>query len=159
MSQNRQTTKGFTLYLLIAVAAFGLAAVSAPLARTTSQDYQRVAKLYSGATTVVGENVSYPVKGAPKISSVIVTMLPGEKTGWHTHGVPLFAYMLEGELQVDYGEKGVRTYRKGDAFLEAMAVPHNGVNKGPAPVRVLAVFMGAEGLKNVLHATPENPPG
>ncbi len=135
-------------YALAAVVGTIIAA-TASHARTTGNDYKRVTPLFSGDKTVVGETVHYPTEGPAKITSVIVTMLPGETTGWHTHGVPLFAYMLEGELQVDYGAKGVRTYKKGDAFLEAMAVRHDGINKGPVPARVLAVFMGAQGRKNV----------
>ena len=144
--------------LALASIVAGLTAVSNPWARAPAQDYQRVQKLYSGGTTIVGEPVQYPAAKSAKISSVIVTMLPGETTGWHTHGAPLFAYMLEGELQVDYGAKGIRTFKKGDAFMEAMAVPHSGVNKGAVPVRVLAVFMGAEGLANVVHAKPNATP-
>lgn len=136
---------------ILAIAAGGLIAVSVAFARTARQDYQRVDTLFSGSETVVGERLVYPEPGRAKLTSVIVTMLPGETTGWHTHGVPLFAYMLEGELEVDYGEKGVRTYRKGDAFLEAMATAHNGTNKGAVPVRVMAVFMGADGHENVIH--------
>ncbi len=142
---------------ILAVAAGGLIAVSAAFARTAGQDYQRVDDLFSGGKTVVGEPLVYPAPGHARLTSVIVTMMPGKSTGWHTHGAPLFAYMLEGELQVDYGEKGVRTYRKGDAFLEAMAVAHNGTNKGTVPARVMAVFMGAEGRENVIHVKKEAP--
>lgn len=144
-------------YAIAAILA-AIIAITASHARTTDNHYKRVTTLFSGDRTVVGETVHYPSEGPAKITSVIVTMLPGETTGWHTHGVPLFAYMLEGELQVDYGPKGVRTYKKGDAFLEAMDVRHDGVNKGPTPARVLAVFMGAEGRKNVVRSETTKPP-
>ena len=52
----------------------------------------------------------------------------------------------EGEITVDYGARGVRTFRKGDAVAEAINVPHNGKNTGPGPLRVFALYMGAEGL-------------
>jgi hypothetical protein len=42
-------------------------------------------------------------------------------------------------------------YRAGDALMEAIAVAHNGRNTGSGPVRILAVFIGAEGL------TPTHP--
>ena len=69
----------------------------------------------------------------------------GAKTVLHRHGVPLFAYILEGEITVDYGDRGKRTYRAGDAPMEAMDVPHFGADAGPQPVRILTVFIGAEG--------------
>jgi len=124
-------------------------AVTAAYAQKTDKDYQRVEKLVSGDRTIVDEAILYPTKGPAKITSLIVTMLPGEETGWHTHGVPLFVYMLEGEIQTDYGPKGLRTYKKGDSLLEAMALRHNSTNKGQAPARLLVVFMGAQGHENV----------
>jgi quercetin dioxygenase-like cupin family protein len=57
--------------------------------------------------------------------------------------------MLEGEIQTDYGPKGVRTYKKGDSLLEAMAVRHNSTNKSQVPARLLVVFVGAQGYDNV----------
>jgi quercetin dioxygenase-like cupin family protein len=64
--------------------------------------------------------------------------------------------MLEGEITVDYGAKGTRTYRKGDALIEAIDVLHNGRNTGSGVARVLAVFMGAEGVPNTVM-TPIGP--
>jgi len=34
---------------------------------------------------------------------------PGGRTVLHKHGVPLFAYVLEGEITVDYGDRGKRS--------------------------------------------------
>jgi len=64
--------------------------------------------------------------------------------------VPLFAYILDGELTVDYGDRGTRTYRRGEAFMEAMDVAHAGINTGTQPVRLLAVYMGAKGAEDVI---------
>jgi mannose-6-phosphate isomerase-like protein (cupin superfamily) len=64
-------------------------------------------------------------------------------------------YILEGELTVDYGPKGQRTYRKGDGLMEAMNEAHNGRNSGPGPLKILAVVIGAEGVQG---SVPESPP-
>jgi quercetin dioxygenase-like cupin family protein len=106
--------------------------------------------LLSTGTTIIGEPIAYP-SGTPKVTAAIVTVPPGKETGWHTHQVPLFAEILQGELTVDYGSKGVKTYKTGDSLLEAMNWPHNGMNKGTVPVKLLAVYMGAEGVPT---ATP-----
>ncbi|HML44526.1 cupin domain-containing protein [Hyphomicrobium zavarzinii] len=103
--------------------------------------------LLSSGETVVGERIAYPAGAPAKVTAAVVTLAPGQETGWHTHGMPVLGYVLEGELEVDYGEKGVRVYRAGEAVLEAIGVAHNGRNTGVAPMRVLAVFMGADGLK------------
>lgn len=115
----------------------------------TAADYQRVESLLDTGKTIIGETVRYP-EGAPaKVQSLIVTMEPGEETGWHKHGVPTYGYMLEGELTVDYGAHGTRVYKPGTAFMEAIDAWHNGRNTGSGPARVLVVFMGAEGVPNV----------
>lgn len=51
---------------------------------------------------------------------------------------------------MDYGARGKRTYRKGDTFMEAMGVDHFGANTGTEPVRLLAVYMGAQGSQDTI---------
>jgi quercetin dioxygenase-like cupin family protein len=106
--------------------------------------------ILDSGTNVVGETIVYPTRGPAKVTAAIVIMAPGEKTIVHEHGVPLFAYILEGELTVDYEGHGKRIYRPGDAFLEAMHVWHDGINTGTVPVKLLAVYMGAKGSENVI---------
>ncbi|MBF0187176.1 MAG: cupin domain-containing protein [Magnetococcales bacterium] len=137
-----------TLFALIAFVLIGNA-VSFPEA--VAADYKRVEPLVTTTETIVGEKLSYPTTGQAEIRSLIVTMQPGEETGWHTHGVPTYGYVLSGTLIVDYGDKGERTYRPGTGFMEAMAVKHNGRNPGAEPVRILVVFMGAEEAKSVVR--------
>lgn len=102
--------------------------------------------LLSTGQTVVGEPLFYPAGRRPHVSAVVVTLAPGAETGWHTHGAPTFGYILEGEVSVTYAGHGMKTYRAGEAIMEAMGTAHNGVNSGPGPVRILAVTMGAEGI-------------
>lgn len=113
------------------------------------QGYYPVQELLVTGETVVGENIQYPTTGAPKITVAVVTVAPGSPAAFHRHPVPLVAYILEGELTVDYGEKGVKTFRQGDAVVEAMNVPHRGMNLGVGIVKLLAVYVGAEGSANV----------
>lgn len=132
------------------VAAIAVLAVSAISTLASAADYKRVEPLVDAGETVIGEAVRYP-EGAPaRIESLIVTMEPGEATGWHKHGVPTYGYILEGELTVDYGAHGTRVYKAGTAFLEAIDGWHDGRNTGTGPARVLVVFMGAEGVSNVI---------
>ncbi|MDB5572419.1 MAG: uncharacterized protein JWN93_3602 [Hyphomicrobiales bacterium] len=104
----------------------------------------------SGSQTVVGESIAYPATGKAVVTAMIVTLAPGEKTISHIHGVPIFGYILDGEVTIDYGPHGVRTYTKGQGFLEAMQAPHAARNSGDVPVRILAVYMGAEGSQDVI---------
>ena len=84
--------------------------------------YPPLEVLLQGSETVLGQEVAYPA-GEPVVTAAIVTMAPGQETGWHAHEAPLFAWMLAGELTVDYGPDGARVYRAGDALLEAARDP------------------------------------
>jgi quercetin dioxygenase-like cupin family protein len=136
----------------LAVALLLVVATVAPADRPAARDSAGypAAALLSTATSIVGEPIRYPTTGAAQVTAAIVVLAPGASTIVHNHGVPLFAYILEGELTVDYGAHGTRTYRQGDAFMEAMAVAHSGRNNGAQPVRLLAVYMGAQGAENVI---------
>ena len=116
-----------------------------------AKDYP-AAPLLSTSTTILGESIRYPRTGRAHVTAAIVTLAPGARTITHKHGVPLFAYILDGELTVDYGTHGTRTYRQGQSFMESMGVAHFGVNNGSQPVRLLAVYMGAKHAKDVIPA-------
>jgi len=134
------------------VAALAILALSVPaLADDQSgQQYQNLlTPLLQGGVDVLGNPLRYP-DGEVSITSAIVTIPPGGTTGLHRHEVPLFAYILEGELTVDYGEGRINTYRAGDSVLEAMDVPHNGTNTGSVPMKLLAVYMGGGGKANTV---------
>jgi quercetin dioxygenase-like cupin family protein len=129
-------------------ALFALAALAVTLSPLHAQDTAYpVVPLLSASTSIVGEPIQYPATGAAHVTAAIVTVAPGGKTIMHEHGVPMFAYILDGELTVDYGAHGKRVYRKGDALMEAMTVPHFGSNTGAEPVRILAVYMGSQGAQ------------
>ena len=116
---------------------------------TPAKDYPAVPLLSTG-TSIIGETIRYPKAGRAHVTAAIVTLAPGGRTIMHKHGVPLFAYILDGELTVDYGKHGKRTYLKGQTFMEAMNAPHFGINTGSEPVRLLAVYMGAKHAKDVI---------
>jgi quercetin dioxygenase-like cupin family protein len=116
------------------------------------QPATRVTVLLSTGKTVMDEPIVYPTSAPAKVTTAVVTMAPGAETGWHTHGVPLTGFVLEGELTVDYGTRGKRVYKQGDSVAEAMSVPHNGTNTGAGIMRLYVVYMGAEGLPTSVAA-------
>jgi len=122
------------LFVLGAAAAFALAPPP------------RFMPLLSTGKTIMDEPIVYPTGAPAKLTTGIVTMAPGTETGWHTHGVPLTGLVLEGELTVDYGDKGKRTYKEGQSLAEAINIPHNGKNTGSGMMRLFVVYIGAEGL-------------
>lgn len=106
----------------------------------------RVTQLLSTGKTVMDEPIVYPTGAPAKLTAAIIEMQPGVETGWHTHGVPLTGLILDGELTVDYGAKGTRTYKKGQSVAEAISVPHNGKNTGTGVMKLFVVYIGAEGI-------------
>ncbi|CAM8664187.1 hypothetical protein MCEREM30_03443 [Paracoccaceae bacterium] len=58
--------------------------------------------------------------------------------------------ILDGELTVDYGPDGTKVFLKNDALIEAFRTNHNGTNTGAEPVRILAVFVGSDAVKNTV---------
>jgi quercetin dioxygenase-like cupin family protein len=126
---------------LIAVGAVGAGALEPAI---------RVTPLLATGKTVMDEPIVYPTNAPAKLTTAIVEMAPGSETGWHTHGVPLTGLILKGELTVDYGARGTRTYREGQSLAEAIDVPHNGKNTGTGTMRLFVVYIGADGLKTTI---------
>ncbi|MEM7170867.1 MAG: cupin domain-containing protein [Pseudomonadota bacterium] len=114
------------------------------------QDYKRVVPLLETTTTNQGQPLVYPTDGPAKITSLIVTLKPGEETGLHQHPILTYGHVLSGEIQVNYQGQGTKTYRAGDTFMEAFGTLHNGRNSGDEPARILVVFMGTDDLPNVV---------
>ncbi len=135
----------------------GLAGIAAAKdlkdAAKPAADYKRVIDLLESDKTNIGQLLHYP-SGPLKISSLIVTMKPGEKTGRHMHPVPTYGYVMEGEVTLTYetgGKTLTKVYKAGDAFMEAIHTWHNGKATGDGPTRILATFLGADGVPNVIR--------
>jgi quercetin dioxygenase-like cupin family protein len=129
--------------------SFGVLAGSAERASAESAE-----TVIETGKTILGQPFTYPTGAPAKVTAVIITMQPGEETGWHEHDVPMFAYLLDGELTVDYGPRGKHIFRKGDAAMEAIDTAHNGRNTGHGIARVLAVFVGADGIPDTTKMAP-----
>jgi quercetin dioxygenase-like cupin family protein len=130
--------------ILVASAATFVGAIKALAA-----DQPVIETLLETQTTNLGQPIEYPAGNAAKITAMIVSLAPGEETGRHRHAVPLYGQVLSSQVTIDYGEHGSKTYKAGEAFMEAVGTWHNGHNSGDETLRILAIFMGAEGVPNV----------
>lgn len=139
--------------VLFAASGFAFAAGAMLWSANRGDAFEPVSPLLATGATILGQPLSYPA-GKPKVTAAILTLEPGASTGWHRHAVPVFAYILEGEVTVDYGPHGKRVYRKGDSLMEAIDAAHDGRNTGEGIARILAVFMGAEGVANTAKVAP-----
>jgi quercetin dioxygenase-like cupin family protein len=151
---NSRPLLSLSLACVLLAVARSLNPAAAQTAPPPGHFYSGVRTVLSTGSTVTGEPIRYPTGAPAQLTAMEITLLPGQQTGWHTHPVPLFGYILEGELTVDYGAKGQRTYVKGEGLAEAMNEAHNGRNTGQRPVTILTVFIGVEGTQASVPASP-----
>lgn len=124
--------------LLLAVAAN--AQEDSPLPK----GFTAVPVLKSGKTAD-GDPLAYPQTQKPEVVSVIGTLEPKGQTALHRHPVPVFVYVLEGQLTVRGEGKERRDYKTGEAFLETVGAWHQAFNEGDQHTKLLVVFLGEEG--------------
>jgi D-alanyl-D-alanine dipeptidase len=134
----------------IQVFAATLFVVSAGLAQTTEP-------LFSSSEDTLGHAVTYPDGTAAELTGSLVTMMPGESTGWHLHPVPTFGYVLAGQLTVEYATGETHTFEAGQGLIEGQNIAHNGHNYGDWPLRIVAFHAGAPGLPATQPADPPRP--
>jgi quercetin dioxygenase-like cupin family protein len=106
--------------------------------------------LKSSSITGNGQKIVYPVTDKAEVTAMTVNLAPGAETGWHSHPIPVYAYVVEGKLAVELEGGQVITYRSGDAIIEVVNTLHNGRNQGSGDVRLVVFYTGAEGTPNVV---------
>jgi quercetin dioxygenase-like cupin family protein len=101
------------------------------------------------ALNALDQRIVYPKKvKKAEISSEIEVLEPGQETGWRKYKVPVYVYVLEGALSVEYDAGVVKDYAAGTAFVQAQGIWHNISNKGDVRTRMLTVTMGVKGVKS-----------
>jgi quercetin dioxygenase-like cupin family protein len=110
----------------------------------------KVTQLLSTSSTALGAPIEYPQTSKPEVTALQVEMAPGKQTGWHTHPYPTYGYILSGELTVQVQGGKRLHYKAGDAVAEVVGTPHNGINTGDKPVRLVVFFMGKKGIPDTL---------
>lgn len=101
--------------------------------------------------TILGQDFKYP-PGVPLIESFLIEIPPGKETSLHKHEVPMYVYLKSGELEVDYGSKGKRTFKAGSSYVEALNWCHFGRAVSNQPVQLIAVYLGQQTPNQI---TPE----
>ena len=108
--------------------------------------------LLKTTTTGSGDPIAYLKTDQPEVTVMKVDIAPGAETGWHTHPVPVYAYVLAGTLTVNIEGHKSLTFNEGDVIIEVMNTRHNGVNTGKVPVRLVVFYTGAKAdIANVVR--------
>jgi quercetin dioxygenase-like cupin family protein len=98
--------------------------------------------------TVLDQQIAYPKKKPAQVTSSVTSLEPGQETGWRKNNTPMYSYVLDGTLTVEYDAGVTKEYPAGTAFMQAQGVYFNGMNKGDQPTHILVVSIGAKGVKN-----------
>jgi len=107
-------------------------------------------------TAVTGNNdkITYPVTDKAEVTAMTVDLAPGAETGWHKHPVPVYAYVVAGQLSVELEDGRRLDFAGGDAIIEVVNTWHNGKNSGQVPVQLAVFYLGVEGMANVIKPGP-----
>lgn len=101
--------------------------------------------------TIAGEPELYLSTPDPEVSSVVFAFPAGAASQWMIHPAPVYVYVLEGTLVVEFEDGSHQSFRAGQGFLQCRSKWHRGRNDGSQTMRFLAVFFGAKGAPNVVH--------
>ena len=106
--------------------------------------------LQKTSVTGNGQKITYPLTDKAEVTAMTVDLAPGAETGWHQHPVPVYAYVVAGNLSVELEDGRQLDFKSGDAIIEVVDTLHNGRNMGAEPVKLAVFYLGAEGTPNVI---------
>jgi quercetin dioxygenase-like cupin family protein len=109
--------------------------------------------LVKSTLTGNGQKITYPLTDRAEITAMTVDLAPGAETGWHKHPVPVYAYVVSGNLSVELEDGKLLSFTAGEAIIEVVNTMHNGRNSGTVPVKLAVFYLGAEGIPNVIRKT------
>ena len=113
----------------------------------------KVETILKTETSWDGQPLAYP-EGQAEITGMMIEIAPGAETGWHSHPVPSFGILLEGELEVTLVNGQKKLIKTGDAIAEVVNTVHNGRNVGEGPVKILVFYAGAKDLPVTVKDQP-----
>jgi len=108
-------------------------------------------------TTLSATDVAEKLDGKDaRVTTVEVTLEPGQSSPAHRHPGPVFGYILEGEYEWGLNDQPVKTLKVGDTFYEPTGSLHR-VSKNPSArtkTRVLAVLLYPRDAKQIVIPEP-----
>jgi quercetin dioxygenase-like cupin family protein len=116
----------------------------------TMADHDGPAK---GRAKVISEkNIAEKIDGKDsKVTTVEVSIEPGQAGAPHRHPGPVFGYVLEGEYEWAINDQPVTKLKVGDTFYEPTMSLHR-VSRNPSEkgkTRILAVLLTARDVKQI----------
>ncbi len=135
--------------LLGGLALAGLSAGAGLMAGTmTAGSHSRVQVVLSSALANVPGS---------RLTAVLVSYGPGEKSQAHRHAGSVFAYVVSGSIRSENSATGpARVYKAGEGFFEPVGSVHSVSENASstAPATLLAVFVAPEGAELTTQERP-----
>lgn len=90
------------------------------------------------------------VEGMPRgekqeVTILTATVLPGEKTPFHSHRFPVGVYILEGTFTLELEGRAPIVLKAGEAAVEPPNVRMTGYNRSTEPMRVVIFYVSEPG--------------
>lgn len=139
---------------IVIASACVLGLVHVAVAEEAYKPVVKVQPLLKTTTTTSGDPIHYPDIDDPEVQSLIVEIPAGGETGWHTHPVPAYAYILSGSIEVESEGGAKRLFKAGDSFAEMVNRKHDGRVVGDDPVRILMIVTGEKGKPFSVRTDP-----
>ena len=111
----------------------------------------KIEPLLKTDTTSIGQKIIYPSFQNDEVTISKITIPPGNSTGWHKHNLPVFAYVLKGNLTIEIENNKTKQFSENSSFSEMIDTYHNGVNRGKEDVVLIAFYMGEKGKALSVH--------
>lgn len=105
----------------------------------------KTGKILVTTTAGNGQPHHYLATAKPEVTAMTVEIPPGAETGWHLHRLPVYAYVLAGNLLVELADGKSLSFKPGDAIVEVQDLAHNGKNTGKEPVKLIVFYTGEAG--------------
>lgn len=91
-----------------------------------------------------GSPINYP-EGEAQITALHIEIPTGSETGWHSHPVPSFGYVLEGRLELRMEDGSTFIVNKGEALAELTNKVHSGKSIGENALKLVVFYTGVTG--------------
>ncbi len=88
-----------------------------------------------------GNPIIYP-EGEAQITALHIEIPSGAETGWHSHPVPSFGYVLEGTLEIAMEDGSTLIVNKGEALAEVTSRIHSGKSIGENSLKLVVFYAG-----------------
>jgi quercetin dioxygenase-like cupin family protein len=144
------TRREMSSSLAAMVAGFFLESAAGPLRADAQGHMQHMQSI--GIQTLMQESLAEMPN--PEVTVLTLTVAPGGSSQPHKHTGPVFAYLLEGEIENQVDPDPPRRYKPGDYFYEPPMHVHRALRNlsSTKPAKLLIFQVGEKGKQFTVSA-------